>query len=238
MPQRFTSAPVRGAFAGGGDGAEFDAHLARQPLHPLPGWHARHDALDAARIHHGKRPGPQVAHREGRHLRFRIGAAHAVGVHHRQAKMGGSHQRLDGIVAADLQAHHRAEAAADELLHQRHRPRDVGGIRQAFLPHKRRAHVGDHRHHVIIGQILGRHQPYARAFGIQPAHIQQAKIGRTTAARAEDPGADRQRLDVLEREFAHHTSGRREAAARAATATDSRTGQDRAASTARLSARV
>jgi hypothetical protein len=47
------------------------------------------------------------------------------------------------------------------------------------------------------------HQLEAVSFGIEPAHVEKAEIGVAATASAEDPRADRQPFDVIERQFPH-----------------------------------
>jgi hypothetical protein len=75
------------------------------------------------------------------HLGFRERATHAVGVHHRAVEEGGGHEGLDGVAAADLQRHDRAEAAAQILLHHGDGAGDRARVGQAFLADQRCAHV-------------------------------------------------------------------------------------------------
>ena len=56
---------------------------------------------------HGK-----VADGEARHLGLGVGAAHAVGVHHREPRLAGDEKGLDGVAAPDLEGHDRPEAPA------------------------------------------------------------------------------------------------------------------------------
>jgi L-alanine-DL-glutamate epimerase-like enolase superfamily enzyme len=41
------------------------------------------------------------------------------------------------------------------------------------------------------------------SLGIEPPHVEEPQIGAAAAPGAEDPSADRERLDVVEREFSH-----------------------------------
>jgi hypothetical protein len=102
------------------------------------------------------------------------------------------HQRLDRVVAADLQRHDGAELPAVILLLHLHRAGDAAAVREAFLPDQWRAHVGDDRDPVVVRQIERRHQRDPMPLGVEPAHVEQPEIGAAAAAGAEDPGADRQ----------------------------------------------
>src|SRR6516162_10393279 len=55
----------------------------------------------------------------------------------------------------------------------------------------------------LVGEVKGRHQLDTMPLGVEPAHVEEPGIRAATAAGAEDPGADRQRLDVVERQFSH-----------------------------------
>ena len=84
------------------------------------------------------------------------------------------------------------------LLHL-HGAGDVAAVGEALLPDQRRAHVGDDRDPVVVGEIERRHQLDPVPLGIKPAHVEEAEIRAAAAAGAEDPGADREAFDVVER---------------------------------------
>jgi hypothetical protein len=113
--------------------------------------------------------------------------------------------------SADLERHDRAEALARVRLHQRDGARDGAAVGEPLLADQRRALVRDHRDGIVVGEIVGAHQLDAFALGVEPAKIEQAQIGRAAAARAQHPGADGERLDVVGGEFAqlHEVSSRR-----------------------------
>ena len=115
MPHCLTSAPVRGALQVAAIEPDLDTDLAAGPLHPFPARHLGDDRLDAARIVERAGIGAQIADRDAGHLRLGIGAAHRVGVDHRQAEMRRRHQRLDAVAAADLERHDGAEFAAEHI---------------------------------------------------------------------------------------------------------------------------
>ena len=135
-----TSAPLRG-LAGGGGGTHLDHHLAAQALDPGGRRGARDDDLVVADVGHGQRIHGQAAHGEAGHLGLGIGAAHAVGVHHRQAHQRGHHEGLQAVAAADFQRHDGAEALAAVFLHHAHRLDREMRIGQPFLADQRRAHA-------------------------------------------------------------------------------------------------
>ena len=100
---------------------------------------ARDDDLVVTDVGHGQRIHGQAAHGEAGHLGLGIGAAHAVGVHHRQAHQRGHHEGLQAVAAADFQRHDGAEALAAVFLHHAHRLDREMRIGQPFLADQRRA---------------------------------------------------------------------------------------------------
>src|SRR5438094_130012 len=185
-----------GRLARAGDGADGDARRAGQPLHPRPRLRARDDDGVVAHVGERERVHRQVVDREGGHLRLGEGAAHAVAVHHGQAEHGRGHERLDRVAAADLERHHGGEAPVQVLLHHPHRALDGARIGEPLLADQRRTHVGDDGHEVVVGEVHRIHQPHDHAVAVEPAHVQQREVGAAAAAGAQDPGADRERLDL------------------------------------------
>ena len=57
-------------------------------------------------------------------------------------------------------------------------------------------------HQIVIGEVGRLHQLHAMAFLVERPHVQQRQIRIAAAAGAQDPGADGQRFDVVEGEFA------------------------------------
>ena len=126
-----------------------------------------------------------------------IGAAHGVGVDHRQSGHRGYQKRLEGVAAADFDRHHRGEAAAEILFHHPHRLGGEGGIGQPFLPDQRRSHVGDDGDQSVIVEIGGVHQVYPDAIGVELAHVEVGEVRRPATPGSEDPGTGRQRLQFV-----------------------------------------
>jgi hypothetical protein len=190
MPHSLTSCPVRGA-------------LQVDPLHPLPARHLGHDRLDAARVieHAGIRA--QVTDRDTRHLRFGVGAAHRIGIDHRETEMGRRHQWLDAIAATDFERHDRAKFLTEQALLDLDGAGDVAAVGEALLADQRRPHIRDHRDPIGVGDVKRRHQRDTVPLGIKPAHVQEPEIGTPATAGAENPGPDRQRLDIVECQFSH-----------------------------------
>ena len=155
-------------------------------------------------VHHGRAVLHDAAGRHTRHLRLGIGAAHRVGVDHRETEMGRRHQWLDAVATANLERHDGAEPLAQQRLLNFDGTGDVAAVGQPLLTDERRPHVGDDRDPVIVGQLQRRHQLDPMPLGIEAAHVEQPEIGAAAASGAEDPGADRQRLDVVERQLPHH----------------------------------
>ena len=188
MPCSLTSAR-RAGLAGGGGGTHLDHHLAAQALDPGGRRGARDDDLVVADVGHGQRIHGQAAHGEAGHLGLGIGAAHAVGVHHRQAHQRGHHEGLQAVAAADFQRHDGAEALAAVFLHHAHRLDREMRIGQPFLADQRRAHARDHRHAVVLVQVHGVQQRGAIALLVKLAHVEQFLVRITAAAGAQYPGA-------------------------------------------------
>jgi hypothetical protein len=80
---------------------------------------------------------------------------------------------------------------------------DVVAIGEPLLANERCAHIRDYRHPILIGEGERRQQRHAMSLGIESAHVEQPEVRAAAATRAEDPGADRQRFDVVEGKFSH-----------------------------------
>ena len=103
----FRAAPRR--LAGRRDRTELGADFPARPLHPFPIGRTGDDDLVAAGVDRGERCRGEIADRKTRHLRFGIGAAHGVRIDHQHPEMGGGHQRLIAVVAADFERHDGAK---------------------------------------------------------------------------------------------------------------------------------
>ncbi len=75
-------------------------------------------------------------------------------------------------------------------------------------PDERRPHVRDDRHTVVVGEILGIHERDDLAVSVELPEVQQRQVRAAAAAGAEDPGADRDRFDLVERNRADHSVNR------------------------------
>ncbi len=117
--------------------------------------------------------------------------------------MGRRHQGLDAVAAADFERHDGTEFLAQQILLDFDGTGDVAAVGEALLADQRRPHVRNHCDPIVVGEVERRHQPDTVPFGVKPAHVQEPEIGTPATAGAEDPGADRQRFDVVERQFAH-----------------------------------
>jgi len=111
------------------------------------------------------------------------------------------------FAAADLERHHGAELGAQKPLLDLDGAGYVAAVRKPLLADQWCPHIRDDRHPILVDEIQRRDQRHATPLGIEPAHIEKPEIRAATAARAEDPGADRQRLDVVERDLSHKTRG-------------------------------
>ncbi len=107
------------------------------------------------------------------------------------------HQGLDAVAAADFQGHHGAELGAGIFLLHRDGAGDVAAVGKAFLTDQGRPHVGDDRDRVVVIEVEGGHQLDPMPLGIEPAHVEEAKIRAAAAAGAKDPGPDRKGFDIV-----------------------------------------
>ena len=82
-----------------------------------------------------------------------------------RSSIAARHEGLDGVAAADLERHHRAELPAEVLLHHGDGERHRLGVGEPLLAHQRRAHVGDDRHQVVVGELGGVHELARRSPG-------------------------------------------------------------------------
>jgi hypothetical protein len=80
----------------------------------------------------------QIADRDTRHLRLGIGAAHRVGIDHREVEMGRCHQWLDAVAAADLERHDGAELLPEQRLLDFDGTGDVAAVGEPLLADQRR----------------------------------------------------------------------------------------------------
>src|SRR5439155_1191325 len=182
---------------------------AREPFHPLPGRRPRHHNAVVEHVGQRQRPGPEVVDRERRHLGLGERASHRVGIHPGLAEQGGGHEWLDGVAAADLDRHHGPERAAEILLHHRDGAGDGLRVGEPLLSDEGRTHVRHDRDEIVVGEIVRIEQVDDGAGTVQLPHVEEAVIGTAAAARAEDPGADRERFDLGR----GHGTARHEAAA-------------------------
>ena len=97
-----------------------------------------------------------------------------------------------------------ARNGAEMLLHGAQRPGGELRIGQALLPDQRRADAGDHGDEVVVGKVLRIHQRDARAVVVEAAEVDIGEIGIAAAAGAQDPGAGRQRFELVAPDLAHH----------------------------------
>ena len=201
-PQSLILLPVRG-LAGRGDRAELDADLAADPLHPLPARHLLHDDFVAAHVAQAQRVHRQIADRKARHLRLGVGPPHGVGVHHRDPDLRRYQQRLQTVAPADLQGHHGAELAVEVLLHHGHCGGAVAWVVQAPWPTSGAPMLETTATRSSSVQVHRVHQREVVAVGVELAHVKVVEIGAAAAARAQDPGADGKRLDLLRGDEPH-----------------------------------
>src|SRR5207247_9869371 len=86
--------------------------------------------------------------------------------------------------------------AAKRLVRQRDGA--GGGVRGGGPPlsDEGRTHVRHDRDEIVVGEIVRIEQVDDGAGTVQLPHVEEAVIGTAAAARAEDPGADRERFDL------------------------------------------
>ena len=128
---------------------------------------------------------------------------HRIGIDHGQAGHRRDHQRLQGVGAADLDRHHGAEPAVEMALQRQHRLGREARVRQPLAADQRRADAGDDRHRVVVGQLFRIQQRDARALPRTGLQIEQRQVGIAAAAGAENPGAGRQRFELVAFDRAH-----------------------------------
>ena len=116
--------------------------------------------------------------------------------------MGGDHERPHAVAAADLHPHHGVEPSIRMTLHEACGTSDGLMIGQPLDADERRAHVGDDADPVVVAKVRGRHELDATALAIEHPHVEQRQIGIAAAAGAQDPGADRERFDIVLGDFA------------------------------------
>lgn len=90
------------------------------------------------------------------------------------------------------------------ILQRKQRPGDDLGIGQALLSHQGCAYAGDHGDEVVVGEILWIHQRDARAAVIQGEEVDVGEVRIAATAGAEDPGAGRQRFELVALDLPHH----------------------------------
>ena len=123
---------------------------------------------------------------------------------------------MQRVAPADLQRHDRLEVAADVLLHGAHRPGRDRRVGEPLVAHERRAHRRDHRDVRVVGQVVGIDERDARAVPQEAADREVRVIRVPAPARAEDPRAGGERLEVV---FEKGTGGEHRAYGLGATAT-------------------
>ena len=174
---------------GGGDGSDFGYGHPAEALLPLPARRPLHHHDVVPHIGQAERIVPQTRHREGRHLRLGEGAAHAVGVHHRETGPRRRQKALQGVGASDLERHHGREGPPHPLREHPDRTRGEVRIRKPFLADQRSAHGGNHRHQVVVRQRFRGDQAGAESARGLGAQVQERVVGIPAAPRSENPGA-------------------------------------------------
>ena len=175
----------------------------RQPFHPMPARRTGHD--DGVVTHIAERHGKhgKVVDGEARHLGFREGPAHGVGIDNRKVQGGARQKGLDSVAAADLGGHDRLERAAQPVLERPHRRRREFGVRQTLLAGKRRSHGRDHGNEIVIVELSGINEIDCHATAVEGIEIEPAIIGTAATTGAQDPGAGGERRDVVFVKCAH-----------------------------------
>ena len=196
------SRPVRGRLHSGGDGADFGHRHPAEPFLPLPARRPLHDHDVVPDIREAEREVPQVRDGEGGHLRLGKGAAHAIGVQHRQPGArpppGSSGARSTPPISSDITA---ANGRPSRSASTRTGRAAISGSGSRSSTDQRRAHRGDHRHQIVVGERLRRQQPRAKPPLRLGAQVQQRVVRIATAPRPEDPGAGGEVLELGRPQF-------------------------------------
>src|SRR5687768_10381667 len=87
------------------------------------------------------------------------------------------------------------------ILQGEKRAGDDLGIRQALLSDEGRADTGDE---IVVREVLRIHQRDARTAVVKAEKVDVGEVGIAAAAGAEDPGAGRQRFELVAPDLAHH----------------------------------
>ena len=133
-------------------------------------------------------------------LHGRKGPPHRVGVDYRTVQRRTREKRLQGVAAADLDAHQRIESPPEMRFHPLDRAGDHRRIGEPLLADQRRAHLAADADQVVVPQTRRIHEPRRPAGVEQPAHVEQPVPGVAAPARAEDPRADREEFEVRPRQ--------------------------------------
>ena len=133
---------------------------------------------------------------EGRHLHFGKGAAHAVAVDHRHARVSGGEHRLDRVRAADLGRDQRRDAHARRLLDAAQRAQAFLALLDLLDADDRRADAADRADVIVVADRLERQDLGARAFAHEFAQAQHADVGIAAAAGPEQRRAERKRKEI------------------------------------------
>ena len=125
-------------------------------------------------------------HREGDHLQFGIGAAHAVAVDQRQAGHGGDDEGRGGVDATRLAAKHGVDLFAEQFLEGAEGVDQLVALRQLFGHHGGGAHHADRHDQRVVGHLVDV-DDLDRAIGLDGLlRHELADIGIAAAAGAED----------------------------------------------------
>jgi hypothetical protein len=89
-------------------------------------------------------------------------------------------------------------SSLDAFLFHADRAGDGPGVLEALLADERRPHEGDHRHVVVVRQGGGVQQPHDGAIAVELPHVEEPMVRASAPAGAEDPGTDRELLDLFQ----------------------------------------
>ena len=131
------------------------------------------------------------------HLRLGKGAAHGVGVDHRNIHLGGDQQGFDAVAAADLDRHNSTKLDAQIILDGEYRFDGEIRIGQTFLADQRRTHGRHDGDPVVIVKCHGIQQPDPCALAIELADVEVTVKRAAAATGTQNPRAGRHRLQLV-----------------------------------------
>ena len=182
-------------------GRRYCAHLsANAPVNPFdPDRIAagEHQRFVVSNVGHRERTQRQATDNEARHLHFRKGTSHAVGINDRKVHLGGSEEGQDAVFRANLARHDCPEFDTGVVLHHLYGTQSMHRVRQTFLGDERRSHQAQLGYMIIIRKIVGRDQGDLGAVAVELLDIEQFEIRMRAAPGPENTGANRERTQIV-----------------------------------------